>query len=120
MKLRRGHHTGFTLVELLITMGLLSIFMLVITDIFAAVVDVRTESEATSAVSEDSRFLLARLSYDVQRASAVTTPAALGGASGTLGLTIGGVAHTYAVSGGNLQLTNPSADNLNSSETVIS
>ena len=113
--------TGFSLVELIIVMGLMTIFMVVLTDIVVAVGDTQTESDATSSVSEDGRFILARLSYDIQRASSITTPASLGGTSSSLALVIGGVTQTYAVSVGNLTLTNNlGTNNLNSSETTIS
>ncbi len=112
---------GFSLVELIIVMGLMTIFMVVLTDIVVAVSNVQTESEATSSVSEDGRFILARLSYDIQRANSITTPASLGGTSVSLAIVIGGVTQTYALSGGNLQLTNNlGTSNLNGSETTIS
>jgi prepilin-type N-terminal cleavage/methylation domain-containing protein len=97
--------SGFTLVELLLTMGLLSIFLLILTTIFTATLDTQTQSESYSAVSQDGRFVLARISYDVMRAATVTTPAALGGSGASLGLTIGSTAYTYALSGSTLQLT---------------
>lgn len=113
---------GLTLVELIVSMGLMSIFMLVLTDIVVAVGDVQTESEAASAVAQDGRYILARLSYDIQRADSIATPPFPGASSTTMVLTIGGgVAHTYTVSGGNLQVTASSlTDNLNSSETTVS
>ena len=120
-KLQTIAERGFTLVEMLITMGLMSIFMLVLTDIISAVGDVQVESEATSAVSQDGRFILARLSYDIGRASSVTTPGSLGSTTSSLVLVIGGVTYTYALSGGNLQLSvSPNTDNLNGADTTIS
>lgn len=112
---------GFTIVELLIYMGVVSALFLVMTELFATIFDVKTESEATSSVEYDGRFILSRLIYDVSRSSAITTPASYGGSGSTLVLTIGGVANTYAVSGGVLQLTNGSGtDRLNGSETTFS
>lgn len=118
---RQKQQSGMTLVEILIVMGILALFLTVLTDILVTVVDVRTEADATSAVAEDGRYLLARLSYDIQRASAVTTPAALGGSGGTLVLTIGGIAHTYTTSSNNLQMTNNLGSiNLNGDGTTVS
>jgi prepilin-type N-terminal cleavage/methylation domain-containing protein len=118
---RRRKQAGFTLVELLMTMALMGIFVVVLTDMVSATMDVQTESAAVSAVSEDSRYILARLDYDIQRATSITTPAALGGSGASLALVIAGVTHTYAVSGGNLQLTDGSGTvNLNSNETTLS
>ncbi len=116
-----GAQRGFTLVELVMTMGLMSIFLVVITDVVSTTLDVRTESEAISAASEDGRFILGRLDYDLQRASSVSTPAALGGSGATLAIVISGVTNTYALSGGNLQLANlTGTNNLNSNGTTVS
>jgi prepilin-type N-terminal cleavage/methylation domain-containing protein len=112
---------GFTLVELLLAMGLMGGFMVVLTTIFSSVLVVQNESQATSSVSQDGRFILARLSYDIGRASSITTPAALGGNSTQLVLVIGGVNQTYSLNAGNLQLVNNNGTNiLNGSESVIS
>lgn len=111
---------GFTIVELLIYMGLLSIFLLVLTDIFTSILEVRTESEAVSSVEQDGRFLLARFSYDINRASSITTPLAVGDISNNLVMVIAGVSYSYNLNSGNLQITNNlGTDNLNSSESNI-
>lgn len=112
---------GFTIVEILIFFGLTSIFLTVITDLFVSIFDVKRESEATSAVEQDGRFILSRLIYDISRASAITTPSSMGATSNSLVLTIGGSANTYALTGGDLNLTNGAGVNsLNSSETSVS
>lgn len=112
---------GFTIVEILIFFGLTSIFLTVITDLFVAIFDVKRESEATSAVEQDGRFILSRLIYDISRASAITTPSSMGAVSNSLVLTIDGSANTYALSGGNLNIANGAGVNsLNSSETSVS
>lgn len=111
---------GFTLVEMLIYMGLLSIFLVTLTDIFVSVLDIKAESEATSSVEQDGRFIIERLSYDVSRASSVTQPASIGASGNTLSLVIGGVTYSYSISSNNLQLTNDlGINNLNSSESQI-
>lgn len=120
-KLVKLHQRGVTLVEMLLVMGLLGIFLVVLTSIFTASLDVQMQSQSYSATITDSRFIMARLNYDIARASAVTTPAALGGSGATLGLTIGGSAYTYALNGTNLQLTDPTGPaNLNGGGTTIS
>jgi prepilin-type N-terminal cleavage/methylation domain-containing protein len=112
---------GFTLIELLMSMALMGMFLVVLTDVVSSTLDVQTESEAVSSVSEDGRFVLARLDYDIQRATSITTPAALGASGSSLVLVIGGVNNTYALSGGNLQLTNASGStNLNSNDSTVS
>lgn len=65
---------GLTLVELLIVMGMISIFMVMLTDIFAGIGSAKLASQATSAVTEDGRAIMARLEYDISRASSITVP----------------------------------------------
>ena len=107
---------GFSLVEIILYIALVSIFILVLTDIFSAILNTKTESEATSAVEQDSRFILARLNYDIYRANSITNPASPGQTSiGTL--TIASPSLTYSLSNDNLTLN---GTNINSSETIIS
>lgn len=117
----RSKTAGFTLVELLIVMGLMSGLMIILTDVAVSSLDVQNESSATASVTQDGRYMLARLSYDIQRASSVTTPASLGASSPSLVLVVSGVTHTYTLNGTDLQLTNSlGTNNLNSSESTIS
>jgi prepilin-type N-terminal cleavage/methylation domain-containing protein len=112
---------GFTLVELLLVMALFAMLLTVLTDMFASIMNIQTESKANSSISEDGRFILSRLSYDVQRASSVTTPASLGTSGSTLAVVIDGVTYSYALASGNVQLTNnQGTNNLNSSESTVS
>lgn len=67
-------HAGFTLVELIIVMGMTSIFVVVLTDIFVSLTATKIESESTAAVVEDGRFIMSRLAYDIERADAVVAP----------------------------------------------
>src|SRR3989344_4351467 len=100
----RNSSKGFTLIETIIYMALLAIFLLTLTDILVSVLDVQLESQATSAVDIDSRFINSRLSFDVLRTSAITTPANLGDVSNSLVMTIGGSQYTYSLFGGNMVL----------------
>lgn len=103
---------GMTLIELLLYMGLLSIFLVILTDIFVSILEVGNESDSTSNVEQDGRFVLARLSFDIRRATTVTVPA-----QDQLQLVISGTPYTYSFSGGNLKID--ASDNLNSSETTV-
>ncbi|MBI4033248.1 MAG: prepilin-type N-terminal cleavage/methylation domain-containing protein [Candidatus Blackburnbacteria bacterium] len=112
---------GVTLVELLIYMGILSIFLVVLTDMFASILELRRESEATSSVEQDGRYILSRMAYDIPRATDISTPPQIGQTRSNLKMTIGGFLYEYAESGGNLELSNDLGINyLNSSETTIS
>lgn len=97
---------GFTLVEMLLYMGLLTILTALLTRIFTAILDIQLESEAHSAVQQDSRYLFSRFVYDINRASAIVTPSAPGVQSQTLVLLVNGISYTYALANDNLTLTN--------------
>lgn len=102
-------------------MGLLSILLVVLVDIFSSALDVQLQSQATSSVSQDGRFLLSRFMYDLQRSENVVIPAAAGSQSNTLQITVGGINYTYAVESENLQISNNNgADTLNSFDTTVS
>ena len=112
---------GVTFVEILLVMGLLGIFLVVLTSIFTATLDVQTQSEAYSATVSDGRFIMTRLNYDISRATAISTPASLGTSGASLVMTVGGSVYTYALSGSDLQLTDViGTANLNGSGTTVS
>ena len=112
---------GFTLVELLIYMALLSIFLITLSGIFVNIMEVQLESDATSAVEQDGRFILSRLAYDINSAQVVTTPAGLGTTASNLDFTVPGISYSYSLNANNLQLSeNGQPSNLNSSETQVS
>lgn len=103
----KKRNRGFTLVELMIYSSILIIFLYVMTSIFTQLIDVQLESETTSALTQDSRFILNRLSYDIARATSVVQPAGLGQQTTNLILQIGATTYTYALQNGNLVLTDP-------------
>ena len=112
---------AFTLIELLIFMGILAALLGILSQILASALAVQVESQTASSVHSDGRYLLSRLTYDVRRASNITSPASAGLTSPTLTLTISGSPYIYALSGTDLQLTTPSStDNLNSFATQVS
>lgn len=112
---------GFTLIEMIIYMSVLSVFLVVLTDIFVSALDVQTESEATSAVYQNGHFLISRLMYDVNRAQSIAIPASLGEETTSLQITINGISYTYSLSSGTINLINDyGINNLNSFNTVIS
>lgn len=117
----RHPSAGMTLVELIIYMGLLSIFLVVLTSLFSQIISVQLESKSVSSVEEDGRYLLNRLTYDIRRASDITTPASIGGSGSTLALVIDGSTYTYSLNNGNLQFVSPAGtDIMNSIDTRIS
>ena len=110
-------NSGFTIVELLMYIGLLTILMTILTRLFTATIDVQLTSEATGGLEEDSRFIYSRLAYDLSRADSIVTPAVPGETSTTLSIMIGPATYTYQVIGTNLVLGGGS---LNSYMTDVS
>lgn len=117
---------GITLVELLLYMGIFSILLMVLVELFGTIVNVNLEAQSTSAVSQDGRFILNRITYDVRQAKTFTQPASAG-ASGTVlqFTTSGGTTYKYWLSGNNLMLDNltvspNTSDQLNSVGTTVS
>lgn len=96
---------GLTLIELLVYMGLFSILLIPLMRLFASIIAVRLESEATSAVIQDGRYILSKLSYDIHRASDITSPV-LGSSDSTLHIRGTGIDYTYKLDGGNLVVIN--------------
>ncbi|MCL4384260.1 hypothetical protein M1116_02310 [Patescibacteria group bacterium] len=112
---------GFTLTEMMVYIGLFSIFLLVLTEIFVSILDVQKESEALSSVEQDSRFIVARLIYDIQRAHSIDLPSTLGSQGSTLSLTINSTTNTYALNGDNIAVTiGGTATQFNSFDTTVS
>ncbi len=114
---------GFTLIELVIYIGTLAIFLAILTQIFTSILDIRTKTEATSSLEQDSRYILSRLLYDIQRAQAISLPSSPGQIDGTLAITIDGLPYTYQIKGGdNLTLTDDMGNDydLNSVGTAVS
>lgn len=106
---------GFTIVELLIYMGLFAIILIPLMQLFGSVIDVRLESEATSSVAQDGLYVLTRLSNDLHQSSNVLTPP-LGNTGPTLHIT-GSSDNTYQLNGANLELNGVQ---LNSEGTSVS
>ena len=112
---------GFTLIELIIYMGLLSVVVLVFTDIFMSVVDNQLSSTNTSQVSNDGRYIYSRFIYDVSRAQTILEPASYGSPSSSLSLLINGENYEYNLSGETLSITKPNGTfELNGDGTAIS
>jgi hypothetical protein len=87
---------GFTIIEFVIYCGLLFIFLSIMTGIFTQILDTQLVSESTNPLTQDSRYIFSRLTYDVGRANSIATPSAIGGQSSTLGLVIKGQSYSYA------------------------
>jgi type II secretory pathway pseudopilin PulG len=116
---------GFTLIELILYMGMLSILMTVLSAIFGTILDVQTESASTSSVDQDGRYILSRLTYDFNAShpTVLITPDTPGAIAQTLELQLNNeVSDTfYSIDGNdNLVKTGPAGTfTLNSYDTKI-
>lgn len=118
---KNSKKSGFTLIEMVIYMGLLSVMLVVLTQTFTSIIQARLESQTTSNVVQDANFIINRFMYDISRATAVSAPSTYGTPTNNLAITVGGNSFQYAVSNGKLELTtNLGTDALNSLETTIS
>ncbi len=113
---------GETLIELLLYIGFLSMLLVVFLQVFTSVLDVQSESQSTSSVEQDGKYLIQRLTYDIQRSTSIQNPVSVGGSSSTLQLNIGGNIFTYTLLNNNLVLTNNLDTNaqLNSYDASVS
>lgn len=95
--------SGFTLVELLMVMGIMGILMGILFQVFGSILSMKLRSEATTSVAQDSRFAISRLTYDISRASDIILP--LPGSSGSiLSLQIQGLNYVYELDGDSITL----------------
>jgi hypothetical protein len=86
--------------EMLLYMGIISVFLVILSSILVSILDTQLQSNSNSSVDQGGQYLLVRLQYDVRRAQSITTPSAIGNSSSSLVLNIGGVTHTYSVNAG--------------------
>jgi len=109
--------SGFTMIELILYMGLFSILLFVLLQIFASILSVHLESQATSSVDQEANLILSRLTYDIHRAKTVDKPS-----FSTLHLSrLGSMDETYQMDGTGkyLQIADStSTEQLNSSDVT--
>lgn len=107
------------MVELILYIGLLSIMLVLLTSLFSTSIDLQLESRSTSTLDQDTRFIMTRLGYDVNRATNISTPT-LGTTDTSITLVIGGENFVYSVQNGNLILTTPGGtQQLNGYDTTV-
>lgn len=112
---------GSTLIELLLYVGIFVSLLGMFLWVFSSIVYVQLESEATSSVTTDGKFILSRIGYDIGQAQTIGAPATPGAQGGSLQLGKNGVPYTYTQSNGTLTLTAGSTtDTLTGVDTTIS
>lgn len=112
---------GFSLIEMVVYLAIFSLLITVVLEMFLSILNVQQESEATSSVEQDGRFILLRLMYDINKAEIISIPATLGEETNSLQINIEGIGNIYSLDDNNLILTNnQGTDQLNSFNTQIS
>lgn len=129
-KKSRSNQVGATLIELLLYLALLTIIATIATDILFSSGEFSLEASSKNILQEDGRYIMNRLTFDIHRATTITTPASFGG-SGTnslqLDLTIGfspTETHVYSLAGNYISFQGSvgvslQPANLNSNQTKI-
>ena len=119
MKTLKSKNQGFSLLELLLYIAILSVISVVLATAFISLNKGRAQAEARIEVNSNIRFVVERITQDINDASSVTLPI-LGSPSSSLSLIVGGQSVVYSVSSGVLQRTfgtNPS-ESITSSSVI--
>lgn len=120
MKLPLKTQNGFTVVEMLLYMGILSIFLLVLTQLFTMTLDLQLEAQASSALTSDSRYILLKILSDANQASDIDLPSSYGATGSTMRFIKETSQITYSLNQGNLLRTDAGgSDPLNSFATLV-
>jgi type II secretory pathway pseudopilin PulG len=111
---------GFTLVELLMYIGIFSILTISLFQLFTLIVDTQKESESGSSVFLDGQYILNRFKYDVNRANSANI-SQVGVGTSSAQFSIGSQIFTYYLSDGDLILdTSSETASLNSIDSDVS
>jgi hypothetical protein len=112
---------GFTITEMLLYMGLLTILVGILGSIFGSIIDTQLESNALSNVDQDGRYIMAKLIYDFHASQSITTPTTPGQQTSSLQIIVNSQNYTYSLNNSNLQLVNNLGTNqLNSIGSTVS
>lgn len=93
---------GFTLIELIIYMGIFSVLVFIFTDIFVSSIQTKTTGESAASVNQDANFILTKLEHDINNSTSVVSPI-LGQTSSTLIFVQSGEQITYRLTNGDLE-----------------
>lgn len=94
---------GFSLLELLIYVAILSVVTLSVAGIFVYINKGRGQTESKAEVNSNLRFAIEKISQDLRYATSVTTPANPSSTSTSLILNSGGSTITYCIAIGFLR-----------------
>src|SRR4030042_100579 len=103
---KNKNNSGFTLIQILLYMGIFSILIIVLFTLLTSISDVQLESKSTATVSSDGRYILNRFAYDIARADSISSPISVGSQSSSLEFQSEGITYTYTLSNRNIIFTN--------------
>jgi hypothetical protein len=96
---------AFTLVELIIYMGIFAVMLVVLAQIFEATLNLFVESTTNSSISRETSYLASRMTYDIRRATDIQLPVTTGETGSVLQLLIDGETFVYQINEGRMTLT---------------
>lgn len=110
---------AFTLIELIVFMGIFSGLLLILTNLFITSLDIKSQSESSSALVQDGRFILNKVTNDLNNANSVNYPT-LGSSASSLNFILYGTPMSYQLNNGNFESSDGTGTYvLNSSDTKI-
>jgi len=112
MKIKHLNNKGVTIVELLIYLGLSTIMLLILSELFVSILNESVKTQNYSAVQTDGRYILNRLKTQINNANSVTVPANLGDSASELELVVNSVSHRYYVDNEKLYFNDGTGDYL--------
>lgn len=102
MSLKKRLTTGFTIVEMLIYMGLMSILLVLLSSMFVSILETQAESVSDTSLVSESQYITAKIRYDINRTNVINTPAAEGITTNMLSLSTDAGEVQYAINGSNI------------------
>ena len=110
---------GFSLVETLVYFTLLSIILLVLTDLFLSLSESFLESRSKVTIETEGEYAIRRMVYDIRRTDSIVSPINPGGVSSTLELDINGINHTYSLNNSTIKLDDGQVNSLTSNTVSV-
>ena len=60
---------GFTMIEMVVSLGILTILVGILSNLFGSIIDVQLSSKSTSSIDQHGRYIMANLNYNMGNAS---------------------------------------------------
>lgn len=89
---------GVTLIEVLIVMTILPLLLILVSSMFGTFIEGQERAVAQAAINQEQQYLLERLAYDMDQATAIVLPASNGTTGTTLRLQQGATTVDYTPS----------------------